>query len=276
MRNRVQFLSILAISLFLISCDEIENELDIEKGSDTKSVANISEGTTWSIQTHGVLVKRDVELSIIDLFNYSFFEIRSLKDANISPICQFSIGTYSNSNPFDNHDFPEVGVGNPISNGKYWVDITNETIKNIMVSRLEYAVEKGCVGVNLIDANNHKEDTGFSTTYAEQIGFNTFLSNEAHKLGLSVGFLDIDDHILSISKNVDFLTSSSCYIKDSCYKYESFTKQDKAVFNIEYNPLYFTDSSALEDLCLNSKAYDIETIVFEKEDFNGTYSYICN
>ena len=71
---------------------------------------------------------------------------------------------------------------------------------------------------------------------------------------MSIGFQDIEYQINDISSDADFLTSTNCYTKDECFRYESFTKTDKPVFIMEFNSTLNADTDKLDMITSHASA----------------------
>ncbi len=56
-----------------------------------------------------------------------------------------------------------------------------------MLRRLDLAVTKGCDGVEPDNMDGYANDSGFPLTAEDQLTFNRFIANEAHRRGLAVG-----------------------------------------------------------------------------------------
>ncbi len=274
-------------SLFLVSsvlviyngCN-IENELDINEANSSVTWYQPKIGETWRIQENKYLTDKNSSLFFIDMFKYSLEDIYSLKLRGSKVICSFSAGEFDSKNNFDAHKFPATGVGNFRENEAdvRWIDINNATIKTIMLERIDYAKNKNCDGVRLrdVDLYNHDNEVGFKTSMMSQVAFNVDMIKKAHSIGLTIGFNNVNEQIANLKSGSDFLTSEECYLNNNCFKYEDFTKLNKPVFNIEYNSIYSNDAETLEDMCIYSKAFDIQTIVSNLDDLNGSYKFNCN
>ena len=270
---------IFSLSFLFLGCEDIETQLGIEKNNEkTLSWFEPKEGDSWFMQMEGSTIRKDVEIHFLNLFNISEATIVSLQKSGSKVICQFSAGVYDNKNSYDNRLFPKMAVGNLVSAnnlGRYWIDINNKDIQSIMEKRVVFASEKGCDGISITDSNLDRKITGFYTSYLDQIDFNKNLIEIAHQNELSIGFKNVLYQIRDISENIDFVTSENCYLLDECYQYEQFTKLDKPLFNIEFNiDNLYEDKVKLENLCLTSKAYNVETILFD-DILDGTYKYSC-
>ncbi len=104
-------------------------------------------------------------------------------------ICYFNAGAWEAFRP-DADDFPLDVIGNPYIGwpGEKWLDISRyDTFSEILLDRLDLAVEKSCDGVDPDNINGYMQPTGFDITSQEQVTFNIWLSNHVHQRGLAVG-----------------------------------------------------------------------------------------
>ncbi len=263
-----------AVILFMSGCN-LENELDIEEGTETLSWFKPSMENSWRIQENGVLNNKNSDIQIIDLFKYNQSDIYDLKQRGSKVICSFSAGEFNSKINLDANKFPAIAVGNIKSDNISWIDINDPIVKEIMLSRIDYAKSSSCDGVRIKNADLYNDiNTGFNISIMNQISFNLALIEKAHKIGLSIGFNNVNEQIENLKNSADFLTSEECHINDICNKYETFTKLQKPVYNIEYNEIYSTSNEELNKLCLTSKAFDVQTVV-TSVDLNGSYKYIC-
>jgi hypothetical protein len=131
-----------------------------------------------------------------------------------------------------------------------------------MEKRIEIASQIGCSGVLFTEVSSWQEETGFKITEDDQIAYNRFLTGKAHENSLFSGFSDVEEQIYSHSEFADLVFSNNCYQKQNCIRYERFSELG-SVLNLEYIPE--GTNIDLNQLCLYSKAYGIETRIF-----NGT------
>ena len=110
-------------------------------------------GITWQIQLNrpptAAQVIPGLDAYEIDLFETTPQRIAQIKATGAKVICYFSAGTYENWRP-DRRRFPQRAIGNPLDDwpGERYVDIRNQKVRRIMLSRLDLAVRKGCDAVD--------------------------------------------------------------------------------------------------------------------------------
>ncbi|RMD47057.1 MAG: endo alpha-1,4 polygalactosaminidase [Aquificota bacterium] len=245
------------------------------------SFITLSPDTTWYIQLevdndHPLKDIKEATVYDIDLFDASKEEIQRLKEEGKIVICYFSAGTYEDWRP-DKDRFPLEVIGNPYEGweGEYWLDIRNEIVKQIMIDRLKLAKEKGCDGVDPDNVNGYENNTGFNLTYSDQIDFNKFLSEEAHKLRLLIGLKNDLNQINDLVDFFDFSVNEECHQYNECDLLMPFIQKNKSVFNIEYDEIYINDETAFQNLCEDAKNRNFRTLVMPYE-LDGSFVKSCD
>ena len=172
----------------------------------------------------------------IDLENTSKKIIENLHKRNIKVICYFNAGAYE---PYriDSDNFPTEVLGN-IMNGwedEKWLDIAHyKKFAHIMQKRLDMAVEKKCDGVEPDNISGYQENTGFHLTYENQLQYNKWLANEAHKRGLAIALKNDGEQVIDLVNDFDFAIVEECFKYNECDPYKKFTQKNKAVLGVEY------------------------------------------
>jgi len=232
--------------------------------------------TTWQIQLSGAPDSSyDVDLYDIDLFETEATDIADLKADGRAVICYFSAGSSEDWRP-DFERFAAEDMGLPLDGweGENWLDIRSENVWEIMLERLDLAVEKGCDGVDPDNVNGYVNENGFDLTSEDQLAFNRNLANEAHRRGLSVGLKNDLEQIEDLVDYFDFELNEQCREYDECELLQPFVESDKAAFNIEYAD----DESAAEtlaaEICPLSEDEDIRTLIMPLE-LDGSWSISC-
>jgi len=222
---------------------------------------------SWQWQLTGKInTSYKVDIYDIDLFDTDSELIDELHEQGKKVICYFSAGSYEEWRS-DAKNFPQELLGNDLDGwpGERWLDIRDEKIKQIMQQRLDMAKDKGCDGVEPDNVDGYTNNTGFSINSDEQLVFNKFLANEAHKRGLSVGLKNDLEQIDQLELFFDFAINEQCHIYEECYYLQPFIKSKKPVFNIEYNEKFVSNkNSEKEELCQNSAEIGMYTLILPK------------
>lgn len=273
-----------AILAFLVGCGN-SNSSDEDTKVVGSNVAPIVTGnwykpkvnTSWQWQLSGdVNTSYDVEVYDIDLFNATTSLIQSLKDDGKKVICYFSAGSYENWRS-DKDSFPQSALGKTMDGweDEKWLDISNEDLKLVMKARLDLAVQKACDGVEPDNMDGYVNDTGFALSADEQLAYNIFIANEAHKRGLSVGLKNDVDQIIELKPYYDFSVNEECHEQNECEQIQAFIDANKPVFNAEYKQEYIDNKNGKRDtMCQDAISLKFKTLVLPL-DLDNSFRYSC-
>jgi len=232
--------------------------------------------TTWQWQlSNDINSSYDVELYDIDLFDTAQSTIDELHTKGKKVICYFSAGSYENWRE-DENKFPDLIKGNDLDGwaGEKWLDISKlDILKPIMDARFDLAKEKRCDGVEPDNLDGYTNNTGFSLTYNDQIEYNKYLANEAHKRGLSIALKNDLYQITDLITYFDFAVNEQCNQYNECEYYTPFTDANKAVLNAEYNDKYKDDDN-MTKLCNYTNSKNFSTLILPI-DLNDSFRYDC-
>ena len=260
----------LLAAIFFLGCDATSNP---EKNWYKPNI-----DTSWQWQLQGKLnTTYNVELYDIDLFDTNASTIEALHKRGKKVICYFSAGSWENWRA-DKDLFPKEALGNDLNGwkGEKWLDITNEAIYPIMQARLDLASEKGCDAVEPDNVMGYAHDTGFNFNETDQLAYNIFIAEEAHKRGLGVGLKNDLEQITQLEPFFDFGINEECHRYDECEKLQPFLDANKAVFNAEYARIYIdNENGEREVLCARSKNLHLHTLVLPRALDDG-FRYSCD
>ena len=196
-----------------------------------------SPGTSWQWQLTGEIdTNFDVQMYDLDLFDVPESTIAGLHLDGRVVICYFSAGSWENWRS-DKDDFPPEVLGNNLAGwpGERWLDIRAlYAIRPIMGARLDLAAQKNCDGVEPDNVDGYTNNSGFPISYADQIAYNTWLADQAHQRGLSVGLKNDLDQIGDLLSLFDWALNEECNIYQECDLLFPFVQSGKAVFGVEY------------------------------------------
>jgi len=194
-------------------------------------------GTSWQWQLTGEIdTSFDVQMYDIDLFDAPDGIIESLHTDGRIVICYFSAGSWEEWRP-DAGLFPDSVKGNDLEGwpGEKWLDIRQlDVLGPIMEARLDLAVQKGCDGVEPDNVDGFTNETGFPLTSRHQLAYNTWVANQAHARGLSVGLKNDLEQIPNLLPLFDWALNEQCFQYDECERLIPFIQAGKAVFGVEY------------------------------------------
>ncbi|SHO56539.1 endo alpha-1,4 polygalactosaminidase [Vibrio quintilis] len=208
-------------------------------------------GTSWHIQLQNldqISIDADVQIYEVDLFDGaqgSNSVINQLKQQNKQVVCYFSAGTKEDwrddaAQLTDEALIPDGELQDwP---GETWLNISDQTIleqviQPVMEARLDLASDAGCDGVDPdnVDAYTNTDETHGLISYADQLAYNIWLAQEAHKRDLSVGLKNDLNQLDTLVTHFDFAVNEQCFAYNECSVYENtFLSAGKAVFNLEY------------------------------------------
>ena len=233
--------------------------------------------SSWHIQLSGKIdTNHHVDIYDIDLFDSSKKLIDALHKKGKKVICYFSAGSYENWRE-DKDEFPENTLGKKLNGwaGERWLDIRNVNLRKIMSNRIALAKEKGCDGIDPDNVDGYTNNTGFQLTSENQLDYNIFLANEAHKLGLSVGLKNDIDQINSLVNYFDFAVNEECHVYNECRTLLPFLDHSKPVLNIEYAESLSDAKEKSDDICRNNSIQKMKTLILNLE-LNNKFSVSCH
>jgi hypothetical protein len=216
-----------------------------------------------------------VQLYDIDLFNSSPSLINTLKASGKKVICYFSAGTYEDFRE-DKDKFKPEELGNPLIDWpeERWLDIRSQNVAEIMISRLNLALLKGCDGVEPDNVDAYANNSGFDLSAKDQLAFNKFIANEAHKRGLSVALKNNMEQIPELIDYFDFSINEQCHELNECDMLTSFIINGKPVLNAEYLQTYIDNPTARQALCDTSKGAQFSTLILSR-DLDESRRFSC-
>lgn len=219
--------------------------------------------TTWQWQLTGTInTNYPVDVYDIDLFDTPVKTISNLKSSGKKVLCYFSAGSAENWRP-DFNKFTAASLGRPLDGwkGEKWLDIRTQNVLSIMSSRLDLAATKGCDGVEPDNVDGYSNKTGLLLTKADQLIFNRYLADEAHKRGLAIALKNAVDLAGNLVNYFDLTINEECHAYHECDQLAVFTKQGKPIFNAEYKKL---SKAKIENLCQKATSENMRTLILSK------------
>ncbi len=215
--------------------------------------------TTWQWQLTGTINQDyDVDVYDIDLFDTSSETISELKSSGKKVLCYFSAGSSENwRSDFSKFKSSSLGKSMDGWKGEKWLDIRTKNVLDVMLSRLDLAVSKGCDGVEPDNVDGYSNKTGFKLTKKDQLAFNKRIANEAHARNLTVALKNAVELADRLVDYYDLTLNEECHAYKECDELSVFTEQDKPIFNAEYK---YTSK-----LCTSAISSDIRTLILPRE-----------
>lgn len=237
--------------------------------------------TTWQWQLQPdeageVSTVYDVDVYDLDLFEAPDETIAELHAAGRRVVCYFSAGSYEDFRP-DADQFAERDLGEPLGDfpDERWLDIRSESVRLIVLARLDLAAARGCDGVEPDNVDGFANESGFDLTAADQLAFNRLIANEAHRRGLSVGLKNDLDQVPQLEAYFDFSVNEQCHEYDECGLLAPFIEAGKPVFNAEYDAPYVNNDAAREALCEDALRGGLRTLVLPL-DLDDAFRWSCD
>jgi len=190
----------------------------------------------WQLQ--GVLLETDAaSVYDVDLFDTSTATVRRLEAAGHRTVCYVSAGSFENWRS-DASRFPATTLGRPLDGwpGERWLDIRRmRQLRPIMSRRIALCARRGFDGIEFDNVAAFEQRTGFSLTGAQQLRYNRWLADEAHRRGLAVALKNDPTQARILEPWFDFAVTEECFQYSECGRYLPFLRAGKPVFDAEYS-----------------------------------------
>jgi hypothetical protein len=210
--------------------------------------------TTWQWQLQGEIdTSVDAEMYDVDGLETPASIVLALHEAGRAVVCYLSAGSWESWRP-DAAEFP--GSVRGASNGwpgERWLDIRKlRVLGPIMQARLDVCADKGFDAVEFDNVDGYRNRTGFPLTGADQLRYNVYLGNQAHRRGLSAVLKNDLGQVRGLLPYFDVALNEQCFQYEECNRLRPFVAASKAVFTVEYrlDPAEFCPQAA--DLGFNS------------------------
>jgi endo-alpha-1,4-polygalactosaminidase (GH114 family) len=234
--------------------------------------------TSWHWQLSGAL-KTTVPATLydIDLFDVSTATISQLKRNGHKVVCYFSAGSSEDwRSDFSRFSSADKGQAMDEWPGERWVDVRSQNVRLIMAARLDLAKSKGCDGVEPDNVDGYTNSTGFPLTAQNQIDYNRYLADEAHRRGLAIGLKNDVDQLAALEPYFDFAVNEQCHQYNECSGYAVFTSRNKPVFNAEYAAKYRNNTRGARDaMCTAARQLNMRSLVLPLS-LDGSYRISCD
>jgi len=195
-------------------------------------------GLTWQWHLSEPPVDTSVEAEVydIDLFDNDASVVETLHDQGRKVICYISVGSREDWRP-DAGQFPPEVLGKDYDGwpGEKWLDIRRiDLLAPIMRLRLDLCKAKGFDAVEPDNIQIYDNDTGFPSTYADQLAYAHWFADEAHARGLAIGLKNAADMVADSLPFFDFAITEDCFVQGWYSQVLPFIAAGKPVFAAEY------------------------------------------
>ena len=224
--------------------------------------------TSWQWQLQGAIdTSFDVDMYDVDGFEVPRGIVSELQADGSAVVCYISAGSWERFRP-DADRFPERVLGRPNGwPGERWLDISRRAVlRPIMERRLDMCARKGFDAVEFDNVDGYANATGFPLTGADQLRYNVFFANAAHRRGLSALLKNDLGQIRTLLPYFDAALNEQCHQYDECGRLDAFVEDGKAVFGVEYK----LDA---DEFCAEANAHDFNFL--QKRFALGTWRVPC-
>ncbi len=232
---------------------------------------------SWQWQLDGTInTSYPVEVYDVDLFETDTAVITALQAAGKKVFCYFSAGSAEDWRS-DYSGFAKSALGLNMDGwpGEKWVDITDTSVLDVMIDRLDLAVSKGCDGVEPDNMDGFANNTGFLLTGAHQLGFNKRIANESHQRGLAVLLKNDLAQIKDLVDYFDGALNEECFYYDECDAMMPFIEAGKPVFQAEYADTAALAQQRATDICADARDRGFHTLVLPW-DLDDSFRFSCD
>ena len=177
----------------------------------------------------------NVAMYDVDGFETAKRLVTKMHTKGIKAVCYLSAGSWEKWRP-DAGAFPDSVLGK--SNGwpgERWLDIRKlSLLAPIMRARVRMCARKHFDAIEFDNVDGYENATGFPLTGAEQLRYDVFLANAAHRRGMSVLLKNDLDQIPKLLRYFDGALNEQCFQYRECGALRRFVRAGKPVFNVEY------------------------------------------
>jgi hypothetical protein len=232
---------------------------------------------TWHWQLTGTIdpASYDVNLYDVDLFDTPVAVIEALHARGVKVVAYFSAGSAENWRP-DYDDYAADDLGEPLDGwpGERWVDIRSQTVRALLLARIQLAAQKGFDGIEPDNVDGYANDTGFGLTKADQIAFNRDLAAEAHRRGLCIALKNATEIVDALAGDFDLAMNEECHMYAECDVYGAFLDLGKPVLNAEYAATAGEAAALAAQICPQATAAGLRTLILPL-DLDDSFRTSC-
>ena len=204
----------------------------------------------------------------VDGFTTSATRVAQLKAQGAYTLCYIDAGSYEPGRP-DSASYPSYLKlqQDPNWPAEYFLDVTdvfkpNSILATILRNRFQMCKDKGFDALDPDNLQNDENVSGGKITTQQQIDFNGWVADEAHKIGLAAFQKNGPDKILlkdrtglMMVEKFDGIVNEECQQFGECSSLNEYVNRGKPALNIEYiiNP----DCTLSDQLNINTIRRDL-------------------
>jgi hypothetical protein len=162
--------------------------------------------------------------------------VDALHSADVGAVCYLSVGVWEGSRG-DASRFSKRLLGRSTGRaGERWLDVRRlHLLRRPIGRRLTACASKGFDAVDPARVDGYVHRTGFPITARQQLRYNRWIANAAHKRGLAVALHNDRRQARALVAYFDFAVSESCFRLRACSMLAPFSTLGKAVLEVEYS-----------------------------------------
>jgi hypothetical protein len=214
--------------------------------------------TSWQWQLSGTVDQSvNAQMYDIDMFESTPGLVADLHARGRTVMCYIDAGSWESFRP-DAARFPASVRGRPLSGwpGERWLDIRRLGILDPLLQwRIDRCAAKGFDAVEFDNVDGYQNPTGFHLTAADQLRFNTWLANHAHRAGLAVALKNDPDQVRTLLPYFDMELDEQCFQYSECGLLKPFIAAGKPVFEVEYG-----HRAQVGGFCVKANALGFESL----------------
>jgi hypothetical protein len=177
----------------------------------------------------------DVEMYDIDGFENHGAVVADLHGVGREVVCYISAGSWENWRPDAGRFPPSVKGASNGWPGEKWLDIRRLNVLGpIIRDRVQMCAQRGYDAVEFDNVDGYQNHTGFPLTGADQLTYDIFLANLAHKHEMSAVLKNDLNQIPKLLPYFDIALNEQCFQYSECGKLRAFVNAGKPVFGVEY------------------------------------------
>jgi hypothetical protein len=220
---------------------------------------------SWQAQLSGAIdPDLPVELFYLDADFTEPAALETVRARGAHYVCYLSAGSFE---PWreDAGEFPArvLGLALPDYQREQWLDIRDETVRELMARRVEALALKGCEGILPSSLAVHAADTGFDLTLDDALDYAGWLATRIHLAGMSAGLGAPLELTSALAGDFDWGLAVDCLDPSGCAAFQPFTAQAKPVLHVE-----FGDAATAPALCRAAQAAGFDALI-KRESFDG-------